>query len=538
MNTARLLSLAGGCLIASANASDELPLVDLSGETNRHVVVAAGTEEVYQGHPTTVLSDDGKRLFCVWTRNHGGTCGPAAESLDGGRKWTRVDGRFPAVYAETHRNCPTLQKLKTPEGRERWLIFSRKGKWDRASGSPGRLGVMASDDCGLTWRETGVFDLPSAMPPTGFIQLKDGSCALFGQERKDPKAQNDGAANDQVIWMSVSRDGGITWGERRTVAAADQKNLCEPFALRSPDGNEIALLIRENRHTARSMMCFSSDEGKTWTKPVDTPWGLTGDRHEGVMLPDGRYVIAFRDQAIGSSTLGHYVAWVGTWDDIRNARSGQCRIRILKSWAGDEFGGRAGDTGYSGVELLPSGDIVCTTYVKYWPDARKNSVVSARIRAEDADIAHIAFACSESAKYEGLHPLFAKAFEFLRRPDLAGLQCGRYEIDGTNCWAMVSEVSLKPFAEENQYEVHRAFIDIQAPIAGSETIGVTKPEPGVFDGYNAEKDCVLFKSKGEPWTLKPGELAVFFPGKGAHAPGLSLDGPRKVRKVVIKVRAL
>ena len=174
--------MVSGNIIASVNAADELPLVDLSNETNRHVVVAAGTKEVYQGHPTTVLSDDGKRLFCVWTLNHGGKCGPAAESLDGGRTWKRVDGRLPAVYAETHMNCPTLQKLMTPEGRERWLIFSRKGEWDRG----GRLGVMASDDCGLTWRESGVFNLPAAMPPTGFIQLKDGSYALFGQERKNP----------------------------------------------------------------------------------------------------------------------------------------------------------------------------------------------------------------------------------------------------------------------------------------------------------------------------------------------------------------
>ena len=126
----------------------------------------------------------------------------------------------------------------------------------------------------------------------------------------------------------------------------------------------------------------------------------------------------------------------------------------------------------------------------------------------------------------------------MRRPDLAELPCGRYEIDGSNCWAMVQEASLKRFAEENRYEVHRAFIDIQAPITGSETIGVMEPDPKVFDGFNAEKDYVLFWAKGEPWTLKPGEFAIFFPEKGAHAPGLSPDGPRTIRKLVVKVRDL
>jgi len=157
--------------------------------------------------------------------------------------------------------------------------------------------------------------------------------------------------------------------------------------------------------------------------------------------------------------------------------------------------------------------------------------------ASDANPAHVRGSVSECAQYERLHPRFAKAFAFMRRPDLAELPRGRYEIDGTNCWAMVSEVSLNPFADENTYEVHRAFIDIQAPISGSETIGVTEPGPKVFDGFNVEKDYVLFGAKGEPWTLKPGEFAIFFPEKGAHAPGLSADGPRKIRKLVIKVRA-
>jgi len=155
----------------------------------------------------------------------------------------------------------------------------------------------------------------------------------------------------------------------------------------------------------------------------------------------------------------------------------------------------------------------------------------------NANTAHVRGSIAACGQCENLHPRFAKAFAFLRRSDLADLPRGRYEIDGSNCWAMVQEASLKPFADENTYEVHRAFIDIQAPITGNETIGVTEPEPKVFDGFNVEKDYVLFKAKGEPWALKPGEFAIFFPEKGAHAPGLSIDGPRKIRKLVIKVRA-
>jgi len=47
---------------------------------------------------------------------------------------------------------------------------------------------------------------------------------------------------------------------------------------------------------------------------------------------DGRWVIAFRDRAIGSSTYGQFVAWVGTYDDIRHARPGQLRYQWPPAW--------------------------------------------------------------------------------------------------------------------------------------------------------------------------------------------------------------
>lgn len=148
---------------------------------------------------------------------------------------------------------------------------------------------------------------------------------------------------------------------------------------------------------------------------------------------------------------------------------------------------------------------------------------------------HVFAKIADAAAVEPLHPRFKAAFAFLRRPDLAQLPCGRYEIDGTNCWAMISDTNLTPFADENTYEVHRAYIDIQSPITGDETIGILRPPAGVFADFNVEKDYVLFKAKGEARTLAPGEFAVFFPNEGAHAPGHSADVARPLRKLVIKV---
>lgn len=153
-----------------------------------------------------------------------------------------------------------------------------------------------------------------------------------------------------------------------------------------------------------------------------------------------------------------------------------------------------------------------------------------------ASPAHVFGWIADSAKYEGLHPRFAQAFAFMRRPDLAQLPCGRYEIDGKNCWAIVQDAKLKPFRGENRYEVHRAYIDIQAPITGRETFGIINTPPEVFVGFNEKKDCVLFNARGQARVCEPGEFAIFFPGEGAHAPCLSAFGPCEIRKLVIKVR--
>ena len=349
---------------------DELPVIDISRDLQRHTVIAAGTETVYQGHPTTVLMPDNRTLFAIWTLEHGGAAGPAARSDDAGVTWKRIDSLFPEVY-KTHRNCPAIYRIVAPDGTERLMIFSNKHG----------IGRMVSEDGGQSWRELPPLPLRRVgMPFTGLVRLKDGSTAAFGQVgtesgRRPPKSGKIG----QSVFMIVTKDGGLSFGEPRVIAYKDGKDLCEPFVLRSPDGGELCCLMRENFHLGNSMMCFSRDEGRTWSEPVDTPWGLTGDRHEGIQTPDGRWVIAFRDRALRSSTYGHFVAWVGTYDDIRQCRPGQFRVKLLHSFA-------KWDCGYPGMECLPDGTLLATTYVKYWPDARRHSVVMTRFRLSEINL--------------------------------------------------------------------------------------------------------------------------------------------------------
>ena len=105
-------------------------------------------------------------------------------------------------------------------------------------------------------------------------------------------------------------------------------------------------------------------------------------------------------------------------------------------------------------------------------------------------------------------------------------------------WAMVQDADLKPFGDVQHPEVHGTYIDIQAPITGPETIGLLAitPEARAAIAFDAKKDIGFFDAKTEPATLQPGEFAVLMPPLGAHAPCRSLDGARRIRKLVIKIR--
>jgi hypothetical protein len=389
--------------IISDDDGPDLPLVDISDQTQRHTIVALGTEQVYQGHPTTTLLGDGRTMFCVWCVNHGGAAGPMARSEDGGLTWVRLDDALPEGF-RTHQNCPSIYRMADPAGVERlWVFSAAKGTRD----GPGMPSIM-SDDAGQSWTEMPPLGFKCVMTFSSIVRLNDGR--YLGLYHKGP-----GGA-DKVpleVLQSITADGGFTWSDPKVVASVAGKNPCEPFVFRSPDGSELCCLMRENTHTERSLMMFSSDEGESWTTPVNTCWGLTGDRHNGIFLKtplkrvsgtleaakdsiepevpessrhlfqhtdDGRMVVAFRDQAINSPTKGHFVAWVGTYDDIKAGKPGQYRIKLLHSHAV-----RVSDCGYPGMELLPDGTIVATTYVKYAPGKTKHSVVSVRFDLTETD---------------------------------------------------------------------------------------------------------------------------------------------------------
>lgn len=341
-----------------------IPTVDLSAETHRQVVVDREPGQ-YLGHPTTVLLEDGISILTVYPKGHGRGPIVMKKSPDGGLTWSERLS-VPENWA-TSQEVPTLFRMEDPEGTRRLIIFS--GLY------PIRSAV--SEDDGATWSPLEpIGDFGGIVAMSSVVALMDGShMALFHDDGRF--LQNEGERSSFHVFKTLSTDGGLTWGEPEIVTQHPDADLCEPGAIRSPDGHTIALLLRENSRRHNSMVVFSTDEGRTRTEPRELPAALTGDRHTAKYGPDGRLFVSFRDMAEESPTKGDWVGWVGTFDDILEGREGEYRIRFMDNknpW----------DTAYPGVELLPDGTFVVTTY-GHWVEGEEPFVVSVRFTLEELD---------------------------------------------------------------------------------------------------------------------------------------------------------
>ena len=382
-----------------------IPVIDLDKETSRQVIVDR-EEGQYLGHPTTVLLEDGKTILTVYPKGHGRGEIVYKRSVDGGLTWS--ERLITPESWETSLEVPTIFRTIDPQGKRHLIIFS--GLY------PARL--AHSEDDGITWSELepagdwgGVVVMASL---TAINTGKGHYMALFHDDLRfisadgQEKYKEDRKTNDQVLftlYKTFSYDGGMTWSKPEPILSRRDMNLCEPGMVRSPDGKTLAVLLRENARRANSQIIFSKDEGKTWSAPRALPNELNGDRHVLKYTNDGRLLVVFRDisplsfrkdlekaakernevnmsivaeeTGQGSPTEGDWVGWVGKWKDLVKGKHGEYRIRFkdnIHSW----------DCCYPGVELLPDGTFVVTTY-GHWEKDKEPYIVSIRFKMEELD---------------------------------------------------------------------------------------------------------------------------------------------------------
>jgi YhcH/YjgK/YiaL family protein len=136
-------------------------------------------------------------------------------------------------------------------------------------------------------------------------------------------------------------------------------------------------------------------------------------------------------------------------------------------------------------------------------------------------------------RYVALHPLFAKAFDYIRNTDMRSIAPGRYPIVGQDLFVILEQAPGRT-REAAKLECHRKYIDIQLVLDGVDEMG-WKPLAECHDpvsDYRAEKDIQFFNDTVASWvSTPPGAFCIFFP-EDCHAP---LVGDQGIRKAIFKV---
>jgi hypothetical protein len=368
MKTLLALFLLSLPALAQQPAGYTIPTIDLASETARQVIVDREPGQ-YLGHVTTVLLEDGKTILTVYPKGHGRGAIVYKRSADGGLTWSE---RLPVPESwATSKEVPTIHRVVDAAGKKRLIVWS--------GGYPVRLAV--SEDDGAKWSELKPAGDWGGIVTMGFVAaLKTPGhyLAMFHDDGRfisaDVKPEKPPIF---TLYKTFSKDGGLTWSQPAAVYQSSEVNLCEPGVVRSPDGKQLAVLLRENARRKNSHIIFSDDEGQTWTEPRELPAALTGDRHTAKYAPDGRLFITFRDTTRESPTKGDWVAWVGKYEDLVAGREGQYRVRLMHNT-------KTVDCAYAGLEVLPEGTIVTTTY-GHWQQDEMPYIVSVRLKLAELD---------------------------------------------------------------------------------------------------------------------------------------------------------
>lgn len=340
-------------------------VLDFAADAARQVVVDREKGQ-YLGHVSTVLLEDGRTILAVYPKGHGKGAIVLKRSADGGKTWSE---RLPVPQNwATSLETPTIHRVIHPATGEKRLIV-----WSGLF--PARLAHSVDD--GKTWSPLEkVGDWGGIVVMGSVERLRNGDyLAMFHDDGRFFRADGK-PSKTMTLYQTTSRDGGMSWTEPVAIFSSEQIALCEPGMVRSPDGRQLAVVLRENARKKNSHIMFSSDEGRSWSRPKELPAELTGDRHTFRYAKDSRLVCVFRDMS-EFPTKGDFVAWVGTFDDLAKGGSGEYRVRLLDnldSW----------DCGYPGLEALKDGTLVATTY-GHWVKGETSFIMSVRFTLRELD---------------------------------------------------------------------------------------------------------------------------------------------------------
>lgn len=140
---------------------------------------------------------------------------------------------------------------------------------------------------------------------------------------------------------------------------------------------------------------------------------------------------------------------------------------------------------------------------------------------------------ANSRLYQGMGARIDRAFEYLRKTDLAALETGDHVIDSKNIYARVLTYTTR-LMEQGVWEAHRHYLDLQVIVQGAERICYAPLGRLTTGEYDEARDFWRLSGDGDVVTLLAGSFMLLWPTDG-HMPCLAVEAPATVRKVVIKI---
>lgn len=370
----------------------------------------------YAAHPDSVLLKNGN-ILTMYPAGHGKGAVLNKLSTDGGKSWSESVQNTPKSW-ENSQETPTVYRLEFADAKteDKLIMISANPKWNNDP-TTGGFNCSLSSDEGMTWTEFELFypkDADGGVIPivamSSLTRLKENGefvdkwMGLF----------HDGDFYNYKTILTFDEDGNMHWSKPEKYFSAyrdieKETNMCEVEVIRSEmgEGDELCLITRSNTKKSNSLISFSTDEGKTWSAPVEAPAALNGERHKADYTPDGRLFITFRSIERGKTAAENapkenrngwmsegWVAWVGTYDDLKNGNEGQYRIKLahiyLPFQSRPEYAANS-DTGYCGNVVLEDGTIVTSSYGCFdgndWASCveLRTSIASKRLNLNDID---------------------------------------------------------------------------------------------------------------------------------------------------------
>lgn len=368
----------------------------------------------YLGHPDAILLKDGS-ILDVYPSGHGKGAIRSRISRDGGITYDAEIENQPKSWDKS-RETPTVYRLEFSDGTpDKILLTSGNPNWHDGKGTIGGFNFSLSDDEGKTWSE---FELCFAKKDE-FTVIPTVAMASLTRLKENGKFADKWMAffhnADFVNFKTILsfENGKPVWSTPEPYFAEHRKiekkaNMCEVEVVRSDcgKGDELCLIARSNNKNYNSLISFSQDEGKTWSAPVFVPSALNGERHKADYTPDGRLFITFRSIERDKAKFEKYkgidtpktwysegwIAWVGTYEDLKNGREGQYRIKLAHTYLSNQKEPSIvanADTGYCGNVVFDDGTIVTSTYgcfgEKKSDGGYKTYVASKRLKLSDVD---------------------------------------------------------------------------------------------------------------------------------------------------------